>query len=401
MKKNGLLIISLIACLFFVGARDIKADTLSLVYLETGESTGDNITKDPSGKWNIGIDGNVTDYLPAIKFTLDGKIVYCIEPRILTDNGSTYTEGNLSNTLTVAQQKKLEQIASVGYGFDGDTSNEMLAATQFRIWMELDSDIHTVHTDIQAKIDLINSRLSIYSKIPSFNGNTVSLTSTNNSLESSVSLNDTNSVFQYYNFLNMSENVNYKIEGNSLKLWNNDNSSGSINFVSPINQALGTTSKGYYNSDGKQTIALLGLASSQIKVNYNYVNNKDITISKQDFTTGKELAGAKMTVIRKDTKEVIDVWTSDGKVHVINGSKFVDGKEYILREEIAPKGYGIAEEITFVYKTAGINPIVMKDKLLENPVTGISNPTIIFGSIITIASTGLYLMKKKNLIKGL
>ena len=92
-----------------------------------------------------------------------------------------------------------------------------------------------------------------------------------------------------------------------------------------------------------------------------------MVFSKQDFTTGKELEGAHMSVAEKETGKVIDEWVSTKEPHQIK--YLVEGKEYILTEKIAPKEYEIAESITFTAKDG--NKIVMKDKLkLKTPQTG-------------------------------
>lgn len=93
----------------------------------------------------------------------------------------------------------------------------------------------------------------------------------------------------------------------------------------------------------------------------------EMVFSKQDFTTGKELEGAHMSVVEKETGKVIDEWVSTKEPHQIK--YLVEGKEYILTEKIAPKEYEIAESITFTAKDG--NKIVMKDKLKpKTPQTG-------------------------------
>ena len=93
----------------------------------------------------------------------------------------------------------------------------------------------------------------------------------------------------------------------------------------------------------------------------------EMVFSKQDFTTGKELEGAHMSVTEKETGNVIDEWVSTKEPHQIK--YLVEGKEYILTEKIAPKEYEIAESITFTAKDG--NKIVMKDKLKpKTPQTG-------------------------------
>ena len=87
----------------------------------------------------------------------------------------------------------------------------------------------------------------------------------------------------------------------------------------------------------------------------------EMTFSKTDFATGKELPGATIQIIDKENDEIVDEWISSKEPHIIKG--LIEGKEYIMRETIAPKGYDIAEEIEFI---AGHNEkITMKDEITE------------------------------------
>ena len=84
-----------------------------------------------------------------------------------------------------------------------------------------------------------------------------------------------------------------------------------------------------------------------------------VEISKTDITGEKQLIGAKLTVLDIND-EVIDTWTTTEETHKIEG--LVVGKTYILREEIAPEGYIIAEDIKFTVKNDnGPQIIKMKD----------------------------------------
>lgn len=85
-----------------------------------------------------------------------------------------------------------------------------------------------------------------------------------------------------------------------------------------------------------------------------------MTFKKSDITTGVELSGATLTVLDKDGN-VIDTWKSvKGEEHLIE--RLTAGETYTLREEMAPYGYLMAEEITFtVEDTAEIQKVEMKD----------------------------------------
>lgn len=87
-----------------------------------------------------------------------------------------------------------------------------------------------------------------------------------------------------------------------------------------------------------------------------------VQISKQDMG-GKELPGAKMSVMDKDGN-VVDEWTSAEEPHMIYN--LLIGETYTLREDTAPLGYVKATEIQFtIQDTAEVQPVVMIDKVLS------------------------------------
>lgn len=106
-----------------------------------------------------------------------------------------------------------------------------------------------------------------------------------------------------------------------------------------------------------------------------------VRISKRDITTGEELPGATLQIIDEDGN-VVEEWVSTDEAHFIEG-KLIAGKEYTLRETIAPDGYEIANEIRFTVNEDGsVTEVVMYDELtpdLETP------PTV----IIDIPHTGV------------
>ena len=97
-----------------------------------------------------------------------------------------------------------------------------------------------------------------------------------------------------------------------------------------------------------------------------------VQISKQDITTGEELPGAKLQVIDRDGN-VVEEWVSSSEPHFIEG-KLIAGKEYTLKETIAPEGYEIANEIKFTVNADGsVTEVIMYDELtpkITTPYTG-------------------------------
>ena len=75
-----------------------------------------------------------------------------------------------------------------------------------------------------------------------------------------------------------------------------------------------------------------------------------VKISKVDITDQKELAGAHIQVIDKDGN-VVDEWDSTWESHEVTGLK--TGEKYTLRETVAPDGYTVTADTTFVLKEDG------------------------------------------------
>ena len=83
-----------------------------------------------------------------------------------------------------------------------------------------------------------------------------------------------------------------------------------------------------------------------------------VEISKKDITDSSEVPGAKLIILDKDGKKV-ESWTSTDKPHMVE--KLPVG-EYTFREEQAPDGYLIAEDVKFTVKDTGkVQKVKMKD----------------------------------------
>ena len=75
-----------------------------------------------------------------------------------------------------------------------------------------------------------------------------------------------------------------------------------------------------------------------------------VKVSKVDIADGKELEGAHIHVIDED-ENIVAEWDSTKEPHVIEGLK--TDKKYILRETVAPTGYELTNDTTFVLKADG------------------------------------------------
>ena len=129
---------------------------------------------------------------------------------------------------------------------------------------------------------------------------------------------------------------------------------------------------------------------SKEKVNEK-VNMKDKQVIVSKLTVGgEEVTGAHMQIIDEDGN-VVDEWTSEGKVHYATG--LVEGKKYILHEDLAPTGLNLANDIEFEVSYAKENQKVeMIDTI--NEVSKVDEKgNLLKGAEMTVTSN-----KTKNII---
>ena len=120
--------------------------------------------------------------------------------------------------------------------------------------------------------------------------------------------------------------------------------------------------------DGKGNL----VAQSTYPKPAEFVNNTiDFYVNKIDLTSEEEVEGAELTVI-DSTGKVVDQWISKkGEIHNF-GDKLEAGKEYTLRETIAPEGYAYTADIIFKVEDDG--KITLKSDV--STATGENNETI-------------------------
>ena len=119
------------------------------------------------------------------------------------------------------------------------------------------------------------------------------------------------------------------------------------------------------------------------------MQDKQVTISKTTVS-GDEITGALMQ-IKDEDGNIIDEWTSEGKVHYATG--LVEGKKYILHEDLAPTRLNLANDIEFEISYAKENQKVeMIDTI--NEVSKVDEKgNLLKGAEMTVTSN-----KTKNII---
>lgn len=123
-----------------------------------------------------------------------------------------------------------------------------------------------------------------------------------------------------------------------------------------------------------------------------------VAIHKQDKETKKDLVGASLKCVDKETGKVVDEWISGDEPYIIEGLQV--NHTYIIQEISAPQGYLIAHPIEFVVKdTLSIQHFYMYDELKTILQTG--DQTYLIGYVLAFLTTliviigHLYFVRKK------
>lgn len=294
--------------------------------------------------------GNEDDYY--FRLTMDNERVYCVQPNNINTDFDAPIEVDPQDLgeyeATRAQSTKIKQVASLGYGFNGDTTHEMDFATQILIWQTMGYSITSIHPEIQAKIDLIEARIAQLSQKPSFNGQTIELEGFG--AGSGKTLTDSKGIFKDYVFTSASDKLHYQQDGNNLKLWADEGfQGGDIKFTAFYNGKEDASNVVYY--DGKhQAVAKIGGIATGNSITVHVTSTVgELSLEKQDVETGKQAQGlakldkAVYDVTRKDTGAKVGTLTyENGQSNVIKDLPIKSNGQlitYVLTETSAATGY--------------------------------------------------------------
>lgn len=205
----------------------------------------------------------------------DGKLGFCVEPEQFVTSGNSYTKDDLTRD----QKLMLERIAYVGWVLSDQTDKDY-ATTQFMIWEALGTTINSHNlSGYETKKQEIRNRVNkLFGTFPSFRNQTVEL-----DVGESITLTDTNGIFQYYNQGSKSSGINVKKSGNKLTITATKDApaDASVSYQLVKKDYVGTSL--LYSSNTEQDVAVFKHRDPRsIKINIKVNKFGNLKIAKQD-----------------------------------------------------------------------------------------------------------------------
>lgn len=260
-------------------------------------------TVDNPGKMNIS------------DFRIDGQKAYCVEPDVQVSTNSLYAHEKIPGRsqfrkigYSDSQIDRMGYIASLGYGFQGDTSTEMMAATQLMIWqVNKPNGFSQIPSAVKNKMDIINSRLNVIYSDVSFKGSTIELQGYGK--EHAVTVTDTSNTFSSYLTNGVPNGIHVERNGNSLTIWADKSAaeSGYISFDAFYLKSDAANVEIAYYQRLNQTLAVFKTRDPKaMNVAYKVaVQPETDSVSSQKTGIGKVDANLVMNKADKDSKKGI------------------------------------------------------------------------------------------------
>ena len=221
-------------------------------------------------------------------YTIDGKVVYCVEPGVEVTTYSYYKVdwSNAHLPYNVDLFKKVQLIGYYGYEYPGHKTERYRVATQVLIWETLSTDDIRLTTErygegSEVSVDYekgeIMKLVNAHTTRPSFNGNTK-----NAYLNQEFTVRDSNGVLSQFEIVDKGGNE-ARIEGNTLYITPKTLNSSTIKLARKSYDK--NTTMLYRGSDGSQVLgALRAMDPVTAVINLSTVGGK-VTIRKVDKKT--------------------------------------------------------------------------------------------------------------------
>lgn len=260
-------------------------------------------------------------------FRINGQKAYCVEPNVQISTSPLYAHEKITGRsqfkkigFSDSQINRMGYIASLGYGFQGDNSKEMMAATQLMIWqVKKPNGFSNIPSAVKAKMDIINSRLNVVYSNVSFAGQVIELEGYGK--ENAKTVKDTSQTFSAYLTNNVPKGIHVERNGNELTIWADKSAAETgtvafdafylrteatnveIAYYQPLNQTLAVFQK----KDPKMATVTYKVAvqpeTAQVTAEKKGIAkvDADLKMSKTDKDSKKGIKGIEFEFFRDDT----------------------------------------------------------------------------------------------------
>jgi hypothetical protein len=295
LKKGKSLLVSVLClsfCAFSFLSLSIKAQTytISRSYLGTVAKNFTTYSIQNNNRSDLKVDDEGNNY-PITKFSESGSVLFCLEPEISFTDENAYSsklsgqdainmlmQSYQSLGYSSAQIERMKEICSVGYGYEGNTDNNMYVATQIALWQVSKPDgFSSIRATVQKNLNQINKRLKVFDTPVSFKDSTLTIKGTGES--NIVTLSDENGMLSNYSLLSAPDGVHVSIEGDQLHLWIDDSApqSGTVSFYALYAPDTATNASTVYYSSSSQIVGSFGTVTPP-EFNVSYDMNADVEI---------------------------------------------------------------------------------------------------------------------------
>lgn len=371
VKKNKIILLMAVAftaILSFLGISKVNAQT----YYETlVEDKVPNVYYTRRGGGKPYMSAQYTTY------TMNGKVVYCIEPGVnITTHDYNGEIGLVNSPYDAATNKKIELIGHYGYDYPGHQTLRYRMAAQSLIWETTGGQIIEFWTEASGWGDYINinkerneimSLVNAHYNKPSFNGTSMEVI-----VGQEYKITDTNGLMSEYDL--------YKADGIDVRISGND-----IYFTPRTtgNLSLSVARKHY---DNYTTIVFKGNDNASQKMGYfrfsdpvvatinlNVLGGK-IKLTKVDSENNTttplgqaSLIGAKYDIINSSGNVVETITIGNDNTAITNHLSL---GTYTIKEKAPSKGYYLDNNVYTVNITSGdtVN-VTVKEQVIKNYIS--------------------------------
>ena len=310
-KVSKIALVAIYSLFTFSNVTPVMASTHTASFTHTGYETNINFTIDDrfSGTTDNPGKMDISD------FRIDGQKAYCVEPNVQISTSPLYAHEKITGRsqfkkigYSDSQINRMGYIASLGYGFQGDNSTEMMAATQLMIWqVKKPNGFSNIPATVKAKMDIINSRLNVVYSNVSFTGQVIELDGYGK--ENAKTVKDTSQTFSAYLTNNVPKGIHVERNGNELTIWADKSAAetGTVAFDAYYLRTEATNVEIAYYQPSNQTLAVFQKKDPKMAtIKYKVAVQPEIdTVTSQKTGIAKVDATLNMNKTDKNSKKGI------------------------------------------------------------------------------------------------